>query len=127
MIQSILICDDSGYPFYSKKFDPNLDAMDPTIFSGLISAIGLIGKQLFKEDIATISYGENNEIIIITREFIEDQKTIYFVFIIEGEADLKLIKQISTNIFIETKEVLKDPTSKKLDIKKKVDRILIKL
>ncbi|KKM99991.1 hypothetical protein LCGC14_1142280 [marine sediment metagenome] len=127
MIQSILICDDSGYPFYSKKFDPNLDDMDPTIFSGLISAISVIGKQLFKEDIATISYGENNEIIIITKEFLEDQKTIYFVFIIEGEADLKLIKQLSTNIFIETKQVLKDPTSKKLDIKKKVDRILVKL
>ncbi len=127
MIQSILICDDSGYPFYSKKFDPNLDDMDPTIFSGLISAIGVIGKQLFKEDIATISYGENNEIIIITKEFLEDQKTIYFVFIIEGEADLKLIKQLSTNIFIETKQVLRDPTSKKLDIKKKVDRILVKL
>ena len=124
MIKSILVCDSQGYPFYSKKIDPGLDEINPAIFSGLISAIGAIGKQLFKENIATITYGENYEITIIMKELFGDQKSIYFVFVIEGNVDIKSIKQISTNIFIETKKVLKDPTSAQLDIKEKVDKIL---
>ena len=127
MIKSILICDSQGYPFYSKKFDQNLDEIDPTIFSGLISTIGAIGKHLFKEEIATISYGEKYEITIITKELLGDEKVIYFVFLIEGDSDLKLMKQLSTNIFIETKQVLKDPSKAKLDIKQKVDRILAQI
>ncbi len=124
MIKSILVCDSQGYPFYSKKINSNMGEIDPTIFSGLISAIGAIGKELFKEEIATISYGDKYEIAIITKELFGDQKSIYFVFINEGEPDLKLMKQLSTNIFIETKHVLKDPNTAKLDIKEKVDRIL---
>ncbi|MFX1329193.1 MAG: hypothetical protein ACFE91_13780 [Promethearchaeota archaeon] len=124
MIKSILVCDSQGYPFYSKKLDPSLGDIHPTIFSGLISAIGAIGKQLFKEDIATISYGENYEITIITKELFGDQKSIYFVFLIEGEKDLKLMKKLSTNIFIEAKHVLKDPSVAKLDIQEKIDKIL---
>ena len=124
MLKSVLVCDSQGYPFYSKKLDPNLDEIDPTIFSGLLSAIGAIGKKLFKEDIATITYGEKYEILIITKDLFGDQKTIYFVFINEGEVDLKLIKQISTNIFIETKQVLKNPHNAQLDIKQKIDKIL---
>lgn len=124
MIKSILVCDSQGYPFYSKEFDPSLGEIDPTIFSGLISAIGAIGKQLFKEEIATISYGEKYEITIITKELFGDNKSIYFVFVNEGETDLKLMRKLSTNIFIETKHVLKDPSSAKLDIQQKVDRIL---
>ncbi|MFW9968956.1 MAG: hypothetical protein ACFFDF_02065 [Candidatus Odinarchaeota archaeon] len=127
MIKSILICDSEGYPFYSKKLDQDLGEIDPTIFSGLLSAIGAIGKQLFKEDIATISYGEKYEIVIITKELIGDQKSIYFVFIIEGEKDFQLMRKLSTNIFIETKHVLKDPSVTKLDIKEKVDKILLNL
>ncbi len=34
------------------------------------------------------------------------------------------MKKLSTNIFIETKQVLKDPSGAKLDIKEKVDRII---
>ncbi|TKJ24178.1 MAG: hypothetical protein CEE43_00410 [Promethearchaeota archaeon Loki_b32] len=127
MIKSVLVCDSEGYPFYSRKIDSNMGEIDPTIFSGLISAIGAIGKELFKEEIATITYGEKYEITIITKELFGNQKSIYFVFLIEGDADLKLMKQLSTNIFIETKNVLKDPLSARQDIKEKVDRILNKL
>ncbi len=127
MIKSILICDSQGYPFYSKKMDDTLNDIEPAIFSGLISAIGAIGKQLFKEDIATINYGENYEILIITKDLFSDQKSIYFVFLIENEVDLQLVKRISTHIFIETKQVLKNPSSKVLVIKDKVDKIIDKL
>ena len=121
------MCDSQGYPFYSKTLDKDLGEIDPTIFSGLLSAIGAIGKQLFKEDIATISYGEKYEVVIITKELFGDEKSIYFVFVIEGEKDLKLMRRLSTNIFIETKHVLKDPSTAKLDIQKKVDKLLINL
>ena len=124
MIKSILVCDSLGYPFYSKQIDKSLGEIDPAILSGLISAIGIIGKQIFREEIATISYGENYEITIITKELLSDSKTIYFVFLIEGEPDLPLMKKLSTNIFIETKHVLKDPSAAKRDIKEKVDRII---
>jgi len=124
MIKSVLICDSVGYPFYSRKIDPNIGEINPTIFSGLISAIGAIGKELLKEKNATINYGENYEITIITKELFGNEKSIYFVSLIEGEADLKLMKRLSTNIFIEAKHVLKEPNSAKLDIKEKVDRIL---
>jgi hypothetical protein len=124
MIKSILVCDSEGYPFYSKQIDKSLGEIDPAILSGLISAIGAIGKQIFKEEIATISYGENYEITIITKELLSDRKTIYFVFLIEGEPDLPLMKKLSINIFIETKHVLKDPSIAKMDIKEKVDRII---
>ena len=124
MIKSILVCDSTGYPFYSKILDPSLGEIEPTIFSGLISAIGAIGKQIFKEEIATISYGEKHEITIITKELLGEKKSIYFVFLLEGEPDLPLMKKLSTNIFIETKHVLKDPSAAKLDIKEKVDRII---
>jgi hypothetical protein len=127
MIKSVLVCDSQGYPFYSKKLDNDLGEIDPTIFSGLLSAIGAIGKQLFKEDIATISYGEKYEVVIITKELFGDQKSIYFVFVIEGDKNLKLMRRLSTNIFIETKHVLKDSSVDKQDIQEKVDKILINL
>ena len=124
MIKSILICDSQGYPFYSKQIDTSMTEMEPSIFSGLISAISTIGKQLFNEDIATITYGDKYRITIITKELIGKEKTIYFVFVLEGEGDLKLMRRLSTNIFIETKQVLKDPSAAKLNIKQKVDKIL---
>ncbi|MHA2008318.1 MAG: hypothetical protein ACXABO_11830 [Promethearchaeota archaeon] len=124
MILSILVSDSTGYPFYSRKIEPSIGDIDPAIFSGLISAIGAIGKQLFREEIATISYGDNYEITIITKELFGDKKVIYFVFLIEGDPDLSLMKKLSTKIFIETKHVLKDPYSAQLDIQQKVDRIL---
>ncbi|MFX1242977.1 MAG: hypothetical protein ACFFA7_17160 [Promethearchaeota archaeon] len=127
MIKSVLICDSQGYPFYSKALDKDMGEIDPTIFSGLLSAIGAIGKQLFKEDIATISYGEKYEVVIITKELFGDEKSIYFVFVVEGEKDIKLMRRLSTNIFIETKHVLKDPSTAKLDIQEKVDKILMNL
>jgi hypothetical protein len=127
MIKSVLVCDSQGYPFYFKTLDKDLGEIDPTIFRGLLSAIGTIGKQLFKEDIATISYGEKYEVVIITKELFGDEKSIYFVFVIEGEKDLKLMRRLSTNIFIETKHVLKDPSTAKLDIQEKVDKILINI
>ncbi len=124
MIKSILICDSTGYPFYLKQIDPTMTEMDSSIFSGLISAISTIGKQLFNEDIATITYGDKYKITIITKELRKIEKTIYFVFLVEGDTDLKLMRRLSTNIFIETKHVLKDPSAAKLDIKQKVDKIL---
>ena len=62
--------------------------------------------------------------MIITKELFGDRKSIYFVFLNEGKPDLPLMKKLSTNIFIETKHVLKDPSAAKRDIKEKVDKII---
>ena len=58
MIKSLLICDSQGFPFYSKTFDPKFPIIDDLLLSGLISAIETIGKALFNEEIATVSFGE---------------------------------------------------------------------
>lgn len=126
MIKGFLISDSSGYPFYSKKMNDSAESIDSTLLSGLISAIGAIGKKLFEEEVATISYGDNNKfgITIISKEIFGAQKTIYFVFLLEGETEVKKLRQLCTNIFIETKYVLKNPQDSRLDIVKKVDRLL---
>jgi len=126
MIKSILICDSQGFPFYSKKLDFQMEEIEPAIFSGLISAIGAIGKQIFNEDIATITYGSKYQIIIVTRNFLSNSKSIYFVFLVEGDIDIKLIKRISTHIFIETKQVLKDRKAESFKIDEKIDTLLMK-
>ncbi|MCP4761339.1 MAG: hypothetical protein GY870_06130 [archaeon] len=127
MIKSLLICDSNGYPFYSKVIDEAVNNIEPTLLSGLISAIGTLGKQLFSEEIATITFGEGKNlyhIITVTKELLFESKVIYFVFITKGELNMSNIRGLVTNIFIETKQVLKDPSGIKDNIKDKVDNII---
>jgi len=83
-LKCLLISDDSGIPFYSREFD--FEGIDATLLSGLLSAVGTIGKTLFKQDIATIVFGENiqpknaSKITVISKEFFQIKKQIFFVF-----------------------------------------------
>ena len=126
MIKSFLICDSSGFSFYSKKVDQKFEDIQPELLSGLISAIGTIGRELVKEEIATISYGDNDkfQLTIISKEIFGSDKILYFVFILEGESDIKKMRQLCTNIFIEAKHVLKNPHNGGVDIQGKIDRLL---
>ena len=95
MIKSILICDSRGYAFYSRIFDKNLTGYDSTLFSGFISAIGTIGRELFKEEIATISFGYDSNapnIVVLSKDFFGTDKRIYFVFLTQGDIDLQKVK-----------------------------------
>lgn len=95
--------------------------------SGLISAIGTLGKTLFKEEIATISFGTSKDmsnLVTVSKELFGQTKKIYFVFVNKGTVNHNLLRQVVTAIFIETKHVLKDTSSIKQSIQDKIDRII---
>ena len=122
-----MICDNRGYPFYAKRIDENFIDIDPILLSGLISAIGTLGKTLFKEEIATISFGTTKDmsnLVTVSKELFGQTRKIYFVFINKGEIKHNLIMQLVTAIFIETKPVLKDTSNIRQDIQDKIDRII---
>lgn len=127
MIKSLLICDSLGFPFYSRTVDKSFEKIDKTILSGLISAIGVIGKQLFNEEVATITYGSGayaENIAVVSKEILTSKKVIYFVFFVKGDFDLKLLNQMSTSIFIEVKPILKDSSKANESVNTRIDNIL---
>ena len=127
MIKSFLICNSDGLPFYSKVIDKNFKDYDPHLFSGWISAISIIGKKLFQEEIATLSFGINKKasIVILPREFFGFDKVIFFVFLSENEIDHKKLRQLCTNILIEAKEYLKTvPLESDQRFKMKIDKVV---
>ncbi|TFG06972.1 MAG: hypothetical protein EU539_06275 [Promethearchaeota archaeon] len=126
MIKSILISDSEGYVFYSKILDRDMYNYDSVLLSGFISAIGSVGRELFKEEIATISFGYEQDspgIVVLTKDFFGTEKKIYFVFVTHGDIDLKMIKDVCTNIYINNKADLKASGVKK-NIHGKIDRIV---
>lgn len=127
MIKSLLICDSEGFPFYSRTIDKAFEKIDKAILSGLISAIGVIGKQLFNEEVATITYGSGlyaENIVVVSKEILTSNKVIYFVFFVKEDFNLKLMNQIATSIFIEVKPILKDKTKANASVNTKIDNIL---
>lgn len=128
MILTFLICDSTGFSFYSRNFNDNSNKIEPALLSGLISAMGTVGRKLFNEEIATISFGENakNSITIISKEIFGSDISIYFVFLTEGDFDVKRLRGLCTHIWIETKSVLKNPDAlmKNPAIISKIDRLV---
>jgi hypothetical protein len=127
MIQKILIADSSGYPFFSRSFDDELPEVDPALLSGLISSIGAMGNELFKKKIAQINFGSEGNgsfIYIVSKEILFENKSIYFVFFMQGECNDKIAKQLSTQIFIENKAILKNPDRRFTEISEKVNTII---
>jgi len=127
-LKCLLISDDSGIPFYSREFD--FEGIDATLLSGLLSAVGTIGKTLFKQDIATIVFGENiqpknaSKIIVISKEFFQIKKQIFFVFFYHGEQNMKQLRQLATTIFMEAKHSFRDRTPETQQLRKSIDRII---
>jgi len=127
-LKCLLISDDSGIPFYSREFD--FEGIDATLLSGLLSAVGTIGKTLFHQDIATIAFSENiqpknsSKIIVISKEFFAIKKQIFFVFFYHGEQDMKKLRQLATTIFMEAKHSFKDRAPETQQIRKSIDRII---
>ena len=127
-LKCLLISDDSGIPFYSREFD--FAGIDATLLSGLLSAVGTIGKTLFQQDIATIAFGENiqpknsSKIIVISKEFFAIKKQIFFVFFYHGEQNMKQLRQLATTIFMEAKHSFRDRTPETQKLRKNIDRII---
>ncbi len=127
MIQKLVICDSDGYPYYKRDFDDDLPVIDNTLLSGLISTIGILGKQLFKKEIAHISFGlgiNQSHIFIVSKELLRKEKTVYFVFFLKGDYNEKLVKDISTTIYIENKDQLIGTESFSSRLSAKIDKIL---
>lgn len=127
-LKSMLIYDSNGLPLFLHYFEDTLE-IDESLFSGLLSAIGSIGKQIFNQSIATIEFGgdhgeNNNKIVVITRELISIGKQVYFVFFMEGNVNLKPLKSLSSMIFLETKEMLQKGISDHKPIKMRISKII---
>ncbi|MHA1672496.1 MAG: hypothetical protein ACTSYI_02625 [Promethearchaeota archaeon] len=125
-LKSMLICDNGGLPFFSRNFDEFIQ-IDDALLSGLLSAIGTIGKTLFKQEIATIKFGEGNEIsriLVITRELFQSHRQIFFVFFYTGEIDIKRLRSVSTLIFMEAKIMFKNQTPETKVVGALIDKIL---
>ncbi|MHA1619415.1 MAG: hypothetical protein ACTSVZ_09040, partial [Promethearchaeota archaeon] len=118
--------DNGGLPFYSRNFDEFIQ-IDDALLSGLLSAIGTIGRTLFKQEIATIKFGEGNEIsriLVITRELFSSHRQIFFVFFYTGEIDIKRLRSVSTLIFMEAKMAFKNQTPETKVVGMLIDKIL---
>ena len=122
-----MICDSEGIPFFSRTFN-EFQILDDALLSGLISAIGSIGKTLFKKDIAMISYGGENQddprIIIVPKDLFNEEKSIFFVYLVTGVPELKKLREISTLVFVESKNSLKMIMSDRRALAEKINKIL---
>ena len=100
MYASILICDETGIPFYTREFGmPEAqEEFDLTVLSGLIFAIGKVGAAMFSKDIGSIVYGDNDaKIIVVTKDMFQIGKRIEFVYC--GSYDFS-IKDFPKTFFI---------------------------
>jgi len=128
-LNCFMISDDSGIPFYSRAFN-GFKLLDDTLLSGLISAIGSVGMKLFKQEIATISFGTGAEasyMAVVTRELFSAGKTINFVFFYTGtigDLQLKAFRELSTTIFMETKLLFRTNAPNMSEIREKINKLL---
>jgi len=120
------IYDSHGIPFFSRNFQ-EFHEIDNSILSGMVSAIQMIGERIFKENIATITFGEGSDlsfITIIQKDFFKEKRSINFVFFTEGQCETSLIQELSTTIFIDSKEFFRNPTHKQNEISHRVNLII---
>lgn len=123
MLQTLLIADNDGNVYYNRSFGK--EHYDPPLFSGLISAIHLVGFQLFKKDVASIVFGEHQngeQIFVITRDIPAQKRTINFVFVCDCTCDQKVFREVATAIFIEIKPIVNSNLLQ--NIQRIVDKII---
>ena len=122
-----MITDSTGIAMYSKNVN-NSKEISTQLFSGLISTVGTVGKMLFKQKLATISFGSNfdeNQIIILEKERFGEKKAIYFVFAGNHLENTVPLKEIAATLYIEAKKELNNPQQNQEDVlKQKIDAIL---
>ena len=75
---------------------------------------------------ATISFGYDPNaptIVVLSKDFFGTDKKIYFVFVTQGDLDLKMVKNVCTNIYINNKDALKNSKINK-PLQEKIDKIV---
>ncbi len=126
MILCLQICDSQGFPFYTRTFG-GYSEVDGALLSGLVSVIGNLGRQIFKQNIATITFGTANEatnMIVVAKDLYSENKSIYFVFYLKGKYNNQFIKEIATTLFIENKIQLCSTDFEADPIKIRVDNLI---
>ncbi len=131
----LLIISNEGIGLYSKKFNGfNYSEVEESqeseqLLSGFITSIGIIGKKFFKQDIATINFGQDHEsikITVINREMVQDNKIINFVFFYNGNEPVSRFREITTTIFMESKLLLRQDNPDLTQIRNQINSILEK-
>jgi predicted negative regulator of RcsB-dependent stress response len=125
MIKNFLITDSTGIALYSKNVN-SAKEISTQLFSGLISTVGTVGKMLFKQKLATITFGSDvneNQVVILSKDRYGDQKSIYFVFAGNHLENTIPLKEIAATLYIEAKKELMNPQSGDL-LKQKINNLL---
>ncbi len=133
MLEFLLICDSDGLSYYNRQIRDTLQFKDPTLLSGLISAIDAMGRHVFNKKVAIVTYGEDNistidetvsKIIVISKELFNQPKRINFVFFSSGDCSIKILREVATTLFIEIKTLLRVDPPDYNKIKLIVDKII---
>lgn len=61
--------------------------------------------------------------MVLSKDFFGTDKRIYFVFLTQGDIDLKKVKDVCTNIYIQNKDSLKNSQINK-PLQEKIDKII---
>jgi len=115
----------NGFSFEELDYDGEAEQL----LSGFIASIGIVGRRFFKQDIATINFGQDSssiKITVINRDMIQDDKTINFVYFYKGEEKINRFGEITTTIFMELKNRFKLQSPDVSLIKSQIDGILEK-
>ncbi len=126
MILCLQICDSQGFPFYTRSFAGFVE-INAVLLSGMVSAVGSLGRKLFKQDIATITFGSGEDLtymVVIAKDLFFAEKSIYFVFYIKGEFKIKSIREIATTFYIENKAQLNTSNFDTKKIEEKVNQLI---
>ena len=125
MIKNFLITDSTGIALYSKSVN-SAKEISTQLFSGLISTVGTVGKMLFKQKLATITFGSDvknqNQVVILSKDRYGERKSIYFVFAGNHLENTIPLKEIAATLYIEAKKELTNPQNG--DLKQKIDNLL---
>lgn len=126
MIKNFLVTDSTGGALYSKNVNSGKD-ISTQLFSGLISTVGTVGRMLFKQKLATITFGANeneNQVVILTKDRYGEKNSVYFVFAGNHLENTIPLKEIAATLYIETKKELNDPQNNKDVLQRKIDTLL---
>jgi hypothetical protein len=134
-IEAILICNSDGLPFYSKIFGNGILLNDMSLLSGLITAIDVMGSEIFGRHVAIITYRDDaishndsnnngNQIIIISKDIFSHDQHINFVYYTSINCPISIVRQITTHIFMEIKVFLQAEIPNYQKIKEIADKII---
>jgi hypothetical protein len=132
MLDSILICNSAGLPYYSRVFRKASHFQDAALLSGLISAVDSLGRIMFSRKVGIINYVEDemkpddadSHVVIMSKDLMAADAHLNFVFFVFGAYAMKDLRALSTSIFMELKKFLRETNPDYDKIQTNVDHII---